>query len=124
MPDPAGAGGSLLRALRLFKAIDPGLSLNEVIVFLCACEREGSSIQALSQAAGLSQSTASRSVRALGPPDSDWSRPPAVGLLRPFIAPNDARSHVVFPTPRGLELRAELDAIVAEGRPIAAGPAG
>jgi DNA-binding MarR family transcriptional regulator len=106
---------ALLQALHAFKALDPRISVNEVIAFLYAAENEGVSVQEVADLAGMSQSTASRSLRALGPRDSPWSQPPAVGLIEAYLNPYDGRSHVIHLSPAGREFRERLDAIIRDG---------
>ncbi len=108
----------LLAALGLFKVLDPRISVNEVIVFLRVAEAEGLTVQAVAQAAGLTQSTASRSLRALGPAGSPWSQAPAVGLLEAYLKPDDARSHVICLSPAGRDLRERLNGAL-RGEPAA-----
>jgi DNA-binding MarR family transcriptional regulator len=105
---------ALLQALHAFKALDPRISVNEVIAFLYAAENEGVSVQEVADLAGMSQSTASRSLRALGPRDSPWSQPPAVGLIEAYLNPYDGRSHVIHLSPAGREFRDRLDAIIRD----------
>lgn len=108
------ARNALLQALHLFKALDPRVSLNEVIAFLYAAENEGLTVQDVAAVARLTQSTASRSLRALGPGESEWARQPALGLLEAYLHPDDGRSHVVQLTARGRDLRERLDAIIRQ----------
>lgn len=103
---------SLLEAMTVLKALDPRISVNEIVAFLYTCENEGLSVQDLAYVARLTQSTASRSLRALGPPDSDWAQPPALGLVEPFLNPNDARSHVIHLSDKGRALRDRLDEMI------------
>ena len=108
------ARNAVLQALHLFKALDPRVSVNEVIAFLYAAENEGLTVQEVATVARLTQSTASRSLRALGPRGSEWAQQPALGLLEAYLNPDDARSHVIQLTPRGRELRDRLDAIIRQ----------
>ena len=85
---------TVLQALCLLRALDPRISVNEVIAFLYAAESEGLTVQDVAHLAGFTQSTASRSLRALGPSGSTWSQPPALGLVEAYLNPADARSHV------------------------------
>jgi len=117
------ARNAVLQAIALFKAMDARVSVNEVICFLFAAENEGLTVQDMADLAGMTQSTASRSLRALGPPESPWSQPPALGLLEAYLNPTDARSHVIHLTAAGRALRDRLDAIIRDARPIVAGPA-
>lgn len=103
---------SLLEALLAFKALAPRISVNEIVAFLYVCENEGLSVQELAYLAGLTQSTASRSLRALGQADSGWAQPPALGLVEAFLNPDDARSHVVHLSAKGRELRERLDGVI------------
>ena len=111
---------SLLQALRLLKSLDDRISVNEVLAFLYAAENEGLTVQELAQVGGLTQSTASRSLRALGPSTSTWSQPPALGLLEAYLNPEDARSHVIQLTDHGRDIRDRLDAIIRQGVTIGA----
>jgi DNA-binding MarR family transcriptional regulator len=108
------ARNSVLQALHAFKALDPRISVNEVIAFLYAAENEGLTVQDMAHVARLTQSTASRSLRALGPQGSEWSQAPALGLVEAFLNPDDGRSHVIHLSPAGRELRERLDEIIGE----------
>ena len=109
---------ALLQALHLVKALDPRISVNEVIAFLYAAENEGLSVQDVADLAGMTQSTASRSLRSLGRPGSDWAQPPALGLVDAFLNPTDGRSHVVHLTNQGRALRDRLDDLIRRAVPI------
>lgn len=114
------ARNAILQAIHLFKGLDARVSVNEVIAFLYVCENEGLTVQELADVAGLTQSTASRSLRALGPAESEWSQPPALGLVEAFLNPADARSHVIHLTDRGRDVSRRLDAVIRQATPIAA----
>ena len=103
---------SLLEAILALKALDARISVNEIVAFLYTCENEGLSVQELAYVAGLTQSTASRSLRSLGRPGSDWAQPPALGLVDAFLNPTDGRSHVVHLSDRGRALRDKLDEMI------------
>jgi len=109
---------SLLEAILTFKALDPRISVNEIVAFLYTCENEGLSVQELAHVAELTQSTASRSLRSLGRRGSDWAQAPALGLVDAFLNPSDGRSHVVHLTDRGRELRDLLDELIKRAVPI------
>ena len=109
---------SLLEAILTLKALDPRISVNEIVAFLYTCENEGLSVQELAYVAGLTQSTASRSLRSLGQPGSDWAQPPALGLVDAFLNPQDGRSHVIHLTDQGRGLRDQLDAMIRRATPI------
>jgi DNA-binding MarR family transcriptional regulator len=109
---------SLLEAILALKALDARISVNEIIAFLYVCENEGLSVQELAFVGGLTQSTASRSLRSLGRPDSPWSQAPALGLVEAFLNPHDGRSHVVHLTEEGRDLRERLDELIRQASPI------
>src|SRR3954447_14932177 len=111
------ARDSLLEALIAFKALDPRIGVNELVAFLYVCENEGLSVQELAYVAGLTQSTASRSLRSLGRPGSDWAQASAIGLVDAFLNPSDGRSHVVHLTDEGRELRDRLDQLIRRAAP-------
>ena len=110
---------SLLEAILILKALDPRISVNEVMAFLYVCENEGLSVQELAYVAQLTQSTASRSLRSLGRPGAEWAQPPSLGLVDAFLNPKDGRSHVVHLTEEGRALRERLDEIIRRATPIA-----
>ena len=110
---------AVLQALHLFKSLDARVSVNEVIAFLYAAENEGLTVQELATVARLTQSTASRSLRALGPKGSEWAQAPALGLLEAYLNPEDARSHIIQLSDQGRELRERLDAIIRQSVTIA-----
>ena len=109
---------SLLEAILALKAQDARISVNEIVAFLYVCENEGLSVQELAFVAGLTQSTASRSLRSLGRQGSDWAHPPAIGLVEAFLNPTDGRSHVVHLTDKGRALRDRLDELIRRAVPI------
>lgn len=109
---------TLLEAILALKALDARISVNEIVAFLYTCENEGLSVQELAFVAGLTQSTASRSLRSLGRPGSDWAQPPALGLVDAFLNPTDGRSHVVHLTDQGRALRDRLDELIRRAVPI------
>ena len=110
---------AVLQALHLLKALDARISVNEVIAFLYAAENEGLTVQDMAHVASLTQSTASRSLRALGQKDSAWSHSPALGLVEAYLNPSDGRSHVIQLTALGREVRDRLDAIIRQSATIA-----
>lgn len=110
---------ALLEAILVLKALDPRISVNEMLAFLYVCENEGLSVQELAYVAQLTQSTASRSLRSLGRPGVEWSQPPALGLVDAFLNPKDGRSHVVHLTEEGRAIRDRLDEIIRRATPIA-----
>lgn len=110
---------TLLEALSLFKALNPTITVNEIVSFLYTCENEGLSVQELAYVSRMTEPTASRSVRSFGPPGSEWARAPACGLVEAFLNPNDGRGRVLHLTAEGRAVRERLDAIIGQAIPIA-----
>ena len=110
---------TLLEALLALKALEPRISVNEIVAFLYTSENEGLSVQELAFVAKLTQSTASRSLRSLGQPGSDWAQAPALGLVDAFLNPNDGRSHVIHLSEKGRALRDRLDVMIRSAITIA-----
>ncbi|WP_309644187.1 MarR family winged helix-turn-helix transcriptional regulator [Phenylobacterium sp.] len=110
---------SLLEALSLFKTLNPTITVNEIVSFLYTCENEGLSVQELAYVSRMTEPTASRSIRSFGPPDSEWARPPACGLVEAFLNPNDGRGRVLHLTAEGRAMRARLDEIISQAIAIA-----
>jgi hypothetical protein len=94
---------SLLEALSYFKEIAPGVTVNEIITFLYTCENEGLSVQELAYVARMTE-----------PSGTDWSRPPALGLVEAFLNPNDGRSRIIHLTEEGRAVRSRLDAVIRQ----------
>jgi DNA-binding MarR family transcriptional regulator len=105
----------ILEALVALRVVSPRISVNEIVAFLYTCENEGLSVQELAFVSGMTQSTASRSLRSLGRPGTDWAQAPALGLIEPYLHPSDGRSHLLHLTEEGRRLRDQLDEIIARG---------
>jgi hypothetical protein len=112
------ARSSLLRALTEFHALHPGVTLHQIIAFLHVAEGEGQAVCDIAAAARFTQSTASRSLRANGLPDSEWAVAPALGLLQAYLARGDGRSHEIFLSNKGRALCDRLDGIAREACPL------
>ena len=112
--EPMRSRSVLVEALALFRSLNPTITVNEIATFLHACARDGLTIQELADLAGMTEPTASRSIRSFGPPGSEWARAPACGLVEAFLNPRDGRSRVLHLTPAGRAVRDRLDAIFGE----------
>lgn len=105
---------SLLAALTFLRELAPGVTVFEIISFLYTCENEGLSVQELAFVAGMTEPTASRSIRTFGLPGTEWARPPAAGLVEAFLNPNDGRSRIIHLTEKGRGVRAQLDGFIRQ----------
>ena len=109
---------SMLAALEIFREIDPGLTLNNIVVFLYVAENEGLNISELAAVAGLSTPTASRSARSLAPEGDRLALPPYLGLIR-WCGDGPARSiRTLRLSPEGEDLRDQLERRIADAVPI------
>jgi hypothetical protein len=114
------ARSSLLRALTILHTLHPRVNVHHIIAFLHVAEGEGRTIGDIALAAGFTQSTTSRSLRANGVSDCGWAIDPALGLLEAHLAEWDARSHQVFLSGQGRALCDRLDNIAREARTLRA----
>jgi hypothetical protein len=112
------ARSSLLRALTLLHSLHPNVNVHHILAFLHAAEGEGQTIGDIAQAAGFTQSTTSRSLRANGLSECGWAIYPALGLLEARLADWDARSHQIFLSGQGRALCDRLDGIAREARTL------
>lgn len=108
---------SMLQALELFRAMDPGLVITDLVVFLYACENEGLNVKELAHVTRLTEATASRRARALGEPDAQGAMSPAVGLLEAFQG-DDGRARLIYLTEKGRRVRDQLQQIIDAADPI------
>lgn len=112
------ARSSLLRALTILHGLHPSVTVHHIMAFLHVAEDEGQTVNDIARAAGFTQSTASRSLRAHGAPDCGWAVQPALGLLDARLAQWDARSHQIFLSSRGRALSERLDSVAREARTL------
>ena len=109
---------TVLAAIELFREVGLELRMSSALAFLYVCENEGLNIQELAYVCRFNKATASRSIRALAPPESPGALYPALGLVELFPDPTDTRGRLVFLTARGQDVREQLDALIAEAVPI------
>jgi DNA-binding MarR family transcriptional regulator len=108
---------SLLQALECFRAMDPGLVITDLLVFLYVCENEGLNVKELAQVSRLTEATASRRARALGEPEAPGAMAPAVGLLEAFQG-DDGRARLIYLTEKGRRVRDQLQHLIGAADPI------
>lgn len=83
-------------------------TLGEAVAFLYVCENEGINIRELAELAGLTQSSASRTVRRLA----------LTSLVRVSGQARDRRGRIISLTSAGLALRDRIDCLIAAATPI------
>ncbi|MDO1558857.1 MarR family transcriptional regulator [Brevundimonas sp. 2R-24] len=105
---------SCLQTLELLRAEAPGLSLTEALVFLYVAENEGLNMREVAQVCGLSDSTASRTTRALADGDDPLSLPPARGWIEVRRNPADGRGRTLYLTESGRGLVDAIDRALAD----------
>jgi len=106
---------ALLENLELFRDVYPGVTIGNMIAFLYVCENEGLTILDLAQVTGFYLATASRTIRAFLAPDAEGALSPELGLIEIVPSPRGKTIHL---TAAGRRLRGELQATIAEARPI------
>lgn len=109
---------SALEVIERLRRRDPRLSLIHVLTFLYVCENEGLNGAELASICRTTRAAASRAARALTPHGAPESLPPYAGLVEQRPNPINAHGRLLFLTEEGRRLRDELDAVIAEGRPI------
>ncbi len=108
---------SLLQALEQFRAMDPGLVITDLVVFLYICENEGLNVKELAAVSRLTEATASRRARALGEPDAPGAMAASVGLVEAFLG-DDGRARLIYLTEKGRRVRDQLQRIFGAADPI------
>ncbi len=101
----------LVRALEVFRELDPDMPIQYALSFLTLARNPGLSIRDLSERLGIAQSSASRNVAAL----SEWHsfRKPGHDLIQAKEDPRERRRKIVTPTRKGEALLARLEAIMS-----------
>lgn len=114
---------TILAAVETFMSIDPGITLNSVLVFLYVAENQGLTISELAAVSGLQKPTASRCVRSLAERGSPDALPPYLGLIgvrRGGLARN---SKTLSLSPAGMDLCQRLERHIGDQIFIEPGPA-
>lgn len=112
---------TVLAAIETFRALDMGINMSNILVFLYVAENEGISVTELATISGLKKPTASRSIRALTPRGSRWALSPYLGLVE-LCAQGPARnSKTIRLTRQGRDLCARIDRLIADPVRIRAG---
>lgn len=112
---------TVLAAIETFRALDMGINMSNILVFLYVAENEGISVTELATISGLTKPTASRSIRALTPRGSRWALSPYLGLVE-LCAQGPARnSKTIRLTRQGRDLCARIDRLIANPVRICAG---
>jgi DNA-binding MarR family transcriptional regulator len=112
---PARRRNTVLAALEIFRALDIGITTNNIVTFLYLCENEGISVTELAALAGLNPATASRSIRSLAAVGARWSLPPHLGLIEVLGYGPSRNSKTLRLTPLGAEIRDRLNALIEQG---------
>lgn len=110
---------TVLAAAERFRALDPGVTLTQFAAFLYVCENEGLSVSELAVALGGTRATASRVARSLGAPEESEGAASRLGLVTAKPDRDDLRGKSLILTRAGRALRAEVDDLIRQARPIA-----
>ena len=96
----------LVRALDLFRELNPDMSVQTIMVLLTVVMHEGCTIKEIKDRVGFSYASASRNVAAL----SKWHRlkRPGYDLVEATADPYELRRKLVKLTPKGKEMARRL----------------
>ena len=108
---------AVLQAVELLRRLDPAINISQVRAFLYICENEGLSVSELSELLAMTRATGSRVVHSIArdaPGDAAQ-----LGLVD--LAPSERGEPLksIRLTAAGRVLRDRIDAIIAQGDPIA-----
>src|ERR1700761_7005863 len=92
---------SVLESLEILRRNYPEIGLTGILVLLYVAENPGISIAEVAEVSGLTDATASRTVRALVAEDAEGALAPALGLLEAARNPHDARGRALTLSERG-----------------------
>lgn len=101
-----------LDIMERLRAQGEGMTFNAMLVFMYVAENEGVNVTDLARMCRMTEATASRSARALATPETPSALPPSLGLLELRQDPYDGRGRMVYLTPMGKSLAAEIDASI------------
>ncbi|MEM7444597.1 MAG: MarR family winged helix-turn-helix transcriptional regulator [Pseudomonadota bacterium] len=103
----------LMRAMEVFRELDPDMPIQYALSFLTLARNPGLSIRDLSERLGIAQSSASRNVAAL----SEWHsfRKPGHNLVQAKEDPRERRRKIVSLTRKGKALLVRLEAVMDGG---------
>lgn len=114
---------TILAAVDTFMSIDPGITLNSILVFLYVAENQGLTISELAAVSGLQKPTASRCIRSLAERGSPDALPPYLGLIRVRRGDLARNSKTLSLSPAGVDLCQRLERHIGERIFIEHGPA-
>jgi len=109
---------SILGALEILRALDPGITINNLIVLLYVAENQGLNVSELAAICGLNKPTASRAVRALASVGEAGALPPHLGLVKLCRDGPAKNSRTLRLTPAGERLCARLERLIDDAVPI------
>ncbi len=105
---------TVLATFELFRKQTPDLWVNNILTFLYVCENEGASVSEIAQVSRLLEATASRCIRSFAAPGTPGVFKPALGLLELVEDPADGRGRLVYLTPKGRALAAQIDGLIRD----------
>ena len=115
---PARRRNTVLAALETFRSLDPGVTINNMLVLLYVAENQGLNVTELAAICGLNTPTASRTVRALASPGERGALPPYLGLIKLCRDGPAKNSRTLRLTPAGEAVCARLERLIADASPI------
>jgi DNA-binding MarR family transcriptional regulator len=115
---PGRRRNSILGALETLRTVDPGITLNNLLVFLYVAENEGLNVSELAIVCGLNKPTASRAARAMASRGEAGALPPYLGLVRLGREGPAKNSRTLRLTAAGEVLCARLEQLIVDAVPI------
>jgi DNA-binding MarR family transcriptional regulator len=103
---------STLEAIERVRRAAPQANLTQVVAFLYVCENEGLNVSELAQVCRTTRATASRTAHALEVRSAPGSLAPFAGLFELRANPAAAHGQLIFLTPLGQRLRADIDTVI------------
>lgn len=95
-----------IQFIETLREVDAEMPLQTAHTLLCIALQPGLTMQELSERTGLSQSSCSRNVQALG--EWHWNRKPGYNLVEAVPDPHDTRRKIMFLTKRGRDILGRL----------------
>jgi DNA-binding MarR family transcriptional regulator len=109
-------------ALERLRERGADLNISQITAFLYVCENEGLNLSELASVMSVTNQVASYTVRGLLAPDQPRAIDPASGLVQTAVSETDGRALALSLTPRGAQLRNELDEIIRDRRSLTPEP--
>ena len=99
------------------------MNVSQLTAYLYVCENEGLNLSELASVMSVTNQVASYTVRGLLAAGQPRAIDPAAGVIRADVSDNDGRALALNLTPRGAQLRSELDEVIRASLTFTPAPA-